>query len=200
MSAPIVDLSFPRHWQAEILPSRPAILPTRRFIYPRDAEEAERGALEVLVRPEPRDGVTDSRPFLATSVLGFRDPAVPSGIWSCPNPKEICAVSGGYAYIIDTSAPDRFTMIEYRPVLEVRSLPSDGLLLFVGHRAFIAWGREGQRWRSEKLSDEGITITSVDSGMLHGLGWQLMTDKETPFALDLRTGQRIEHDRPQALK
>jgi len=27
--------------------------------------------------------------------------------------------------------------------------------------------------------------------VLHGLGWDLMTDKEIPFALDLKTGRSI---------
>ena len=76
-------------------------------------EEVERGALEVLVRPE---GMT---PFLATCALGFRDPIVPTGVWSTPDPHEVCAVSGGYAYLIDTADPSRFTMLSYRPVLQV---------------------------------------------------------------------------------
>ena len=130
------------------------------------------------------------QPFLATCALGFRDPAVPTGLWSTPNPEEICAVSGGYAYLIDILAPERFSMIPYRPVLEVRSLPAQGLLLFVGHHAILAWGKGGQAWQSEKLSDEGVTIASVDSGMVRGLGWDMITDRETPFVLDVLTGSR----------
>lgn len=184
----VADLSFPHTWQAEVLLARPLILPPRHFIYPRDAEEIEHGALEVQVRPN-----STAPPFLATCALGFRDPAVPTGVWACPNPAEICAVSGGYAYIIDTGAPENFTMILFRPVLDVRAVRaidtvSGGLLLFVGHHAVLAWGVEGEMWRSAKLSDEGVTITAIEEGVLHGLGWHMMTDKETPFALDLRTG------------
>ena len=51
MSGPIIDLRFPRKWEAEILPARPLILPPRHFVYPREAEEVERGALEIMVRP-----------------------------------------------------------------------------------------------------------------------------------------------------
>ena len=202
--APIVDLSFPRCWQAEILATRPLILPPRHFVYPRQAEEVERGALEVLIRPDagPPEKSNPKRPldaqsspcvqqFLATCALGFRDPAVPTGLWSTPRPEEICAVSGGYAYLIDTTDPDRFTMIPYRPVLEVRPVVAEGLLLFVGHHAILAWGCDGQAWESEKLSDEGVTITAVEDGVLHGLGWDLFTDKEIPFAIDLRTGLRL---------
>jgi len=178
--------SFWRQWQAEILPARPLILPPRHFTYPREAEEVERGALEVLVR-----GAEGAEPFLATCALGFRDAAVPTGIWACPAAEELCAVSGGYAYVIDTGAPERFTMIPYRPVLEVRVALEAGLLLFVGHYSILAWGAGGLAWESEKLSDEGVTISSIEGGLLRGLGWKMLTDKETGFALDLRSGRTI---------
>jgi hypothetical protein len=204
--APFFDGTFPHHWQAEILPSRPLILPQRHFVYPRHAEEIERGALEILIRPQQpgapgpdfrtweSNSTIPSPPqpqeFLATCALGFRDPAVPTGLWSTPNPEEICAVSGGYAYIINTAAPERFTMIEYRPVLDIRPAPTVGLLLFVGHHSILAWGLQGQAWQSDKLSDEGVTLEDFDGPILRGLGWDMRTDKEHAFALNLRTGHR----------
>jgi len=184
VTAPDVKGDFARRWEVEILAARPLILPPRHFVYPVQAEEVERGALEVLVRPE------GAEPFLATCALGFRDPAAPTGIWSAPNADEICAVSGGYAYLIDTTAPERFTMVAYRPVLEVRPLPAQGLLLFVGHYAILAWGAEGLAWESAKLSDEGVTITGIEDDVLRGLGWEMRADRETAFAVDLRTGLR----------
>lgn len=183
---PIIDLGFPHRWLAEILPSRPAILPARHYVYPGNAEEVERGALEVLVRP-----TSGAQPFLATCALGFRDPAVPTGLWSTPNPDELCAVSGGYAYLIDTTGPERFTMIPYRPVLAVLPALAANLLLFVGHRNILALGLAGIAWESEKVSDEGVTITAIEDYLLHGSGWQMVTDKETAFTLDLRTGLRV---------
>jgi hypothetical protein len=194
--APIIDLSFPHNWEAEVLSARPLILPPRHFVYPLQAEEVERGALEVLVRPGAPDELRQKHPlyaqqFLATFALGFRDPAVPTGLWSCPEPEELCAISGGYAYLIHTAAPERFTMLPYRPVLEVRPVLDEQLLLFIGHRNILAWGRQSEAWQSEKLSDEGLTITGLESGVLRGLGWEMRTDKEMHFALDLRTGCRL---------
>jgi hypothetical protein len=182
----LIDLTFPQSWQAEILPARPMILPKRHFVYPAEAEEVERGALEVLIRAG-----REAQQFLATCALGFRGPAVPTGLWSCPNADEVCAVSGGYAYIISAMAPERFTMIPFRPVLEVRPLQDENLLLFVGHHAIFARGTDGKAWQSEKLSDEGVTISSVDDGKLRGLGWNMISDKETDFTLDLKTGKLI---------
>ncbi|MGA8085697.1 MAG: hypothetical protein WCA10_00225 [Terracidiphilus sp.] len=187
MSAPVLDGTFPHTWKAEILSARPVILPARHYVYPRDVEEVERGALELLVRTnEP-----GAAPFLATCALGFRDPVVPTGVWSAPNPREMCAVAGGYAYIIDTAAPDRFTMLPFRPVLQVRPVVEQGLLLFVGNRTILAWAAAGTAWETKKLSDEGVTITGVEGEQLRGLGWNLITDKETPFTLDLQSGAQV---------
>jgi hypothetical protein len=191
VSALTLDMSFPHLWHAEVLPARPAILPARHHVYPRQAEEVERGALEVMVRPG--DG---AQPFLATCALGFRDPSVPTGLWSTPTPEGICAVAGGYAYVIDTSMPERFAMIPYRPVLRVVAAFEAGLLLFVGHRSILAWGRDGLAWESAKLSDEGVTINAVEGLVLRGSGWQLLTDKETAFELDLRSGKLTLPIRP----
>jgi len=195
MTAPIFDGSFAHRWTAEVLPHRPMILPPRHYTYPAVAEEVEKGAMEVLVRPEagpPGKTEADSRqePFLATCALGFRDPSAPSGLWSMPDPDWICAVSGGYAYLIDVSRPERFTMVPYRPVLEIVPVVEQELLLLVGHHAILAWGRNGEAWQSDRLSWEGITITGIEEGSLRGTGWDMMTDKDVPFVLDLRTGQR----------
>jgi hypothetical protein len=187
MSAPIFGLTFPHTWQMEILPTRPVILPARHFVYPRNVDEIERGALEVLVRPD----APGSTPFLATCALGFRDPVVPTGIWSTPNPQEMCAVSGGYAYIINTAAPERFTMLPYRPVLQVHPILNQSVLLFVGHRSILAWGAAGEAWETVKLSDEGVTIAGVEGTVLRGLGWNMTTDDETPFAVDLLRGDLL---------
>jgi len=235
-----VDLCFPHRWQAEILAARPLILPSRHFVYPREVEEIERGALEVLVHPgaqkrsseqlnrsqvlyqgttsvgpqtpqkgdwastpagsssENSPGLSplplkkDAQPFLATCALGFRDPVVPTGIWSTPNPDELCAVSGGYAYLINTTTPEHFTRIPYRPVLEIRPVVEQGLLLFVGHHAILAWGSGGLAWESEKLSDEGVTISGIEGGVLRGVGWEMRSDLEKAFAVELRTGAQLQ--------
>jgi hypothetical protein len=65
------------------------------------------------------------------------------------------------------------------------------LLLFVGHHSILAWGRDGEAWESEKLSWEGITNLSIEGRILRGEGWDLMTDKNLPFSLDIETGRRL---------
>ena len=179
----IVDLSFAHDWTAKILRTRPLILPRRQFVYPRHAEEVERGALEALVQPSGEE------PFLGTFALGFSDLAAPTGVWSCPDPQWMCAMSGGYAYLVNTRRPEEFAQVEYRPVLEVRALLEQKLLLFAGHHALTAWGASGKAWQTARLSWEGVQITSIEGQWLYGVGWDMRTDEEIPFKVNLGSGE-----------
>ncbi len=178
----IVCEGFSPSWQAQILPGRPLILPQRQFAYPARVEEVERGALELLVSPAAGEK------FLATFALGFNSDKVPTGVWAAPHPDWLCALSGGYAYLINTLNPAEFAMLELRPVLEVLPAADAGCLLFIGNRAIVAWGREGLKWTRDKLSDEGITVARVESGMLHARGWEMMRDCEFEFEIELKSG------------
>lgn len=175
------------NWTAEILAKPPLIAPARQLTYPQQIAGEEdalaRGALQLMVRP------ATGAAFLATCALGFTDPSMPTGIFPCPRPEEICAVAGGYAYIIDTTHPERCTHIALKPVVEVRSLPEQNLLLFSGFHTIVAWGEQGLAWQTTKLSWEGLRITGIEGNTLHGFGWNLMTDKEVAFSVDLLTGQ-----------
>jgi hypothetical protein len=180
-------MSFAREWQAAVLEWPPLIAPARQFVYPRQVAGEEdtlaRGALLLRVRPAA------GGEFLATCARGFADLRMPTGVFSCPDPRELCAVAGGYAYIIDTAAPEKSTQIPLRPVVELRPLPGSGLLIFAGFQSIAAWGTQGLAWQSGRLSYEGLRLTAIEAQELHGFGWDLQTDKEVEFALDLRTGK-----------
>ena len=178
-AAPVIDLSFPHLWQARILPARPAILPMRHYVYPRHAEEIERGALELLIQPlpelepgspgapglgSPRTGprpgggdlaleTWESRshhpgrdsalPFLATCALGFRDPSVPTGLWSTPSLTNSAPSPAAFALSHHTPTdPEHFTMLPYRPVPQLLPPPPQkpAPLPQPPQRSF-AWGR-----------------------------------------------------------
>jgi hypothetical protein len=178
---------FPHNWSVEILKTPPLIAPARQYVYPQQIAGEEdalaRGALQLMVRPA--SGGT----FLATCALGFTDPAMPTGVFACPNAVQMCAVAGGYAYVIDTAQPERSTHIALKPVVEVKTLVAQELLLFVGFHSMMAWGRDGLAWESARLSWEGVRILSIDGDLLHGMGWNLLTDREAAFSIDLLTGK-----------
>ncbi len=182
----MIDLTFPHTWHTEILSAPPLIAPARQFTYPQQIAGEEdalaRGALQLLIHP------AGGGSFLATCALGFKDSSMPTAVFSCPNPDELCALAGGYAYLIDTTSPERSTHLSLKPVTEARTLAGHGLLLFSGFHTLLAWNRSGLAWQTQRLTWEGLRITSIEGDKLHGLGWNLPTDKELPFTVDLATG------------
>jgi hypothetical protein len=179
----LIDSTFAHDWEAEVLASRPLILPNRQFVYPVQVEEVEHGALEIMIRP------AGSAKFLATCALGFAGSVVPTGVWACPDAAWICAVAGGYAYLIDTRDPDRWEQVVYRPVTAVSVVAEQDLLLFSSFHSLLAWGREGRAWQTGRLSWDGIRIASIQRETLRGFGWDMKTDQELPFEVDLKTGK-----------
>jgi hypothetical protein len=94
-----------------------------------------------------------------------------------------------YSSNLTDKSPDQFDEVR-----EQQRILFDKLLLFVGHHSILAWGSDGEAWESDRLSWEGITNLRIEAriegAILHGEGWDLRTDKDLPFALDLNTGKR----------
>ena len=193
-----MENAFPHSWTAEVLPSPPLIAPARQYTYPRQIAGEEdalaRGALQLMIHP------ASGGQFLATCALGFTDRSMPTGLFPCPNPDELCAVAGGYAYIIDTFHPEQSTHLPLKPILEILPIPSQNLLIFTGFHTVYAWGRNGEAWQSSRLSWEGIRLSGVEGNSLHGTGWNMLTDQDVPFRVDLRTGQHEGGGFPHAEK
>lgn len=190
--ASAVQGGFRRSWEVEVLRAQPLIAPARRYTYPREVlgeEEAmARGAMELMVRPRVGGA------FLATCSLGFKDPSMPTGVWSMPDADAMCAVAGGYAYVVDTTAPERVVQVPLRPVTAVRAIDAvdgEGLLVFAGFTQLVAWGAGGELWTTARLSWEGVTLGEVADGRLAGMGWEMVSDRELPFSVDLRTGEHV---------
>ena len=178
--------AFAQTWQARILTAAPLIAPARQFVYPLHVPGEEdamgRGALLLDIKP-----ASDAN-FLATCALGFRDPSLPTGVFACPRAEDLLAVAGGYAYLIDTLAPARCLHLPLRPVTQILSAPTDNLILLAGFHNVIAVSANGVQWQSARLSWEGVTLSEIRDHRLYGTGWNLQTDRELPFSIDLGTG------------
>ena len=185
-SDPRTNLSFPATWSAEILSAPPLIAPARQFTWPQrvagEEDALARGALLLQVKP------ASGGSFLATCALGFRAPTALSGVWSCPHPDDLLAVAGGYAYLADTLAPEHPLHLPLRPVAQVLAAPEANLLLLAGFHNIAAIGPDGVAWETARLTWEGLTLTAIRDNQLHGLGWDMRTDRELPFTIDLANG------------
>jgi hypothetical protein len=74
-------------------------------------------------------------------------------------------------------------------VTDIRAVPEHELLVFSSFHSLLAWGREGKAWQTGRLSWDGVCITDIRGEMLIGTGWEMRTDRELEFEVNLKTGE-----------
>jgi len=185
------DFTFPRSYEARILDGPPPIHPLEKlYHFPVELEEGDRAG--TYVRIVPAKGPAWSGFF----ALGFSSEQVISAICACPDPDSVCVVVGGYAYVVNVTDPTEWLQVEQRPVVDLRVVPAPALILFAGFTSITAVGTSGIAWQTERLSWEGIRFTGIEVDKLHGFGWDVMSDKEVAFEVDLKTGRHVGGTRP----
>jgi len=178
------EFTFPMNYEVRKLESAPLLHPVEKlYQYPAEIEEGDRSG--TYLRVVPKTGPA----WVGFFALGFDSNQVVSAVCSCPDPDMLCAVAGGYAYVVKSTDPTQWFRIEQRPVVELRALHELQLLLFTGFTTITALGRSGLAWTTKRLSWEGVTISEISGEKLQGLGWDAIADKEIPFVVDLTTGQ-----------
>ena len=170
---------------------RPFILLKSCHHYPVELEEGDRSGAYVRVTPQHGPA------WVGFFALGFDSDQVVSQLCSTPDPDSFCVVVGGYAYVVKAGNPAQWLRVEQRPVVDMRVLAQQGLLLFAGFTSITAVGSEGIAWTTERLTWEGLTITLIDGEKLVGHGWDALTDKEVPF--DGRPENREAYGRGKAV-
>jgi hypothetical protein len=189
-----LDFTFRRNYEVKLLDAAPPVHPVEKLHhYPLELEEGDRAGAYVRVIPG------EGNPWTGFFALGFDSSQVISSLCSCPDPDSLCAVVGGYAYVVRADDPQRWFRVEQRPVVDLRALAQQGLLLFTGFTSISAVDRQGLKWTTERLSWEGVTVTEISGDKLRGLGWDAMADKEVPFEVDLLTGKHTGGARPGTL-
>lgn len=178
------DFTFPREYELKVLESPPPVHPVEKlYHFPVELEEGDRTGVHVRVAPKAGPA------WFGFFASGFDSPHVMNAVSSCPDPGSFCLVAGGYAYVVKAADPAQWFRVEQRPVVELRTVTDQQLLLFEGFTSISAVGPKGVVWNSGRLSWEGLRVTDVRQAILRGFGWDALTDKEAIFELDLRTGR-----------
>jgi len=185
------DFTFPHNYEVRMLEAAPPVHPIEKlYHYPVELEEGDRRGAYLRVTPQTGPA------WVGFFALGFDSNQVVSQVCSTPNPDSFCVVVGGYAYVVNAGNAEQWLRVEQRPVVDLRVLSSQGLLLFAGFTSITALGSSGIAWTTERLSWEGLTITDIKGNKLLGHGWDAIADKEVPFEVDLKTGKHAGGAKP----
>jgi hypothetical protein len=183
----IVQLDFPHNYEVTVLPA--AEHPAKVRI-----PDAREDVDSLLLKITPQNG----EPWVGAFARGFDTDQLVDGVFAWPDGVSLGVVSSGYGYVVKAGDPKSWVRLQPMPITEVRSVPEHGLLVFADFTNIFAYNAEKNVWKSERLSWDGIKITSLGTNHIFGLGWDAMSDKEVEFVLDVRTGEHTGGARPWA--
>ena len=180
------DLSFPHSYKVEALGELPGTgkLAYPVIFFPPPEHRPEHNGLWLKVTAA--SGRTWVGVF-AFSVSNF------SRVLSSPDSSRVCVVAKGSAYIVKVDEPEIWEQIPVIPVLDVRLLQEERLLVFSDFIRLAAYCSSGLAWRSPQVCWDGLKIVSVSRKTIEGTGYDPTNaiTHESRFAVDLKTGRSL---------
>jgi hypothetical protein len=189
MSVP-TDFTFPREYECQILEELPGSDgPAHQYFRAGSTFGGQDG---VLVQVTPKVS-----PWLGTFAFGKYGNSAVSRLVSMPDPTRLCVVAKGEGYIVSAASPKVWESVCLSPVIDIRSLRDAGLVIFADFTQLAAYGREGLRWRTKRLTWSNMKLIEVTSEKIIGQYEDLGADEPRTFEVDVATGSHtggVERD------
>jgi hypothetical protein len=182
-----LDLTLPHSYEVEEVREFPG---TGKFsvplvYFPPPKSRPEHNGLWLRVR------AASGRAWIGVFAFGH-SPAF-SRVVSTFDSDRMCVVSQGAAYIAKAEEPEVWEQIPLMPVLDVRSIPEDQLLVFSDFTRLAAYGSDGLVWRSPQVCWDGLKIVNVTRDTIEGTGYDPTNSitHESRFVVDLKTSRSL---------
>lgn len=182
-----INLSYPHKYTAEVLSEIPSGNKDSHYYYPGGSLEGGHDGLLLKIFPEKKD------PWVATFAKGRGGL---SGVFSMPNPEKICVVSSGVGYIVSASEPLSWEKVEAFKIVDVRLIPRHNLVAFVDadRTEIVSYNAHGIAWHTKQIGLDGLRITQVTENEILGKYWDIRSDSDMEFSVNLETGKSTSED------
>ena len=180
-----MDTTFPKAYECEELTElpQPALLP--HYYYPGATVGNGRDGLLVEVRPEGKQSWNGT--FAFSQIV----PKGTSGIFSTPDPKRVCIAAKGAGYLVSAMEPTSWELVRATPLIDVRPVGVRGIIVFASFTNLVAYGATGIIWRTKRLAWSNLKITEVTDEIIKGVFWDIRSEANAEFVVDLATGTNI---------
>jgi hypothetical protein len=184
-----LDLALPHSYEVEELAELPG---TGKFavpliFFPSPKNRPEHDGLWLKVKP------ANGRGWIGVFAFGYSSPPAFSRVLSSLDPNRVCVISNGAAYIVKADEPEVWEQIPVTPVLDVRPILEQGLLVFSDFIQLAAYGSSGLAWQSPRVCWDGLKIVSTTRETIEGTGYDPTNSltRESRFVVDLKTGRSL---------
>lgn len=182
-----INFEFPHSYHVEEVGELPG---TGKFSIPQLFFPPPKG------RPE-HDGLwlkikaASGRTWIGVFAFGYPSPPAFSRVVSSPDQDRVCVVANGAAYLVNPDEPQAWEQIRLIPVLNVRAIPGEKLLILSDFTRLAAYGSNGVVWESPRVCWDELKIAAITSDTIEGSGYDPTTAKESRFVVDLKTGRSM---------
>jgi hypothetical protein len=109
------------------------------------------------------------------------------GVLPLPNGTFWIVIAGGQAYAIDPD--ERRLLTSFGGQIDTAVAAPEKNLLILSNGVYLeAWNANAMQWRTRRISWDGIWELDVDQHHVKGQAWNPFDECETPFSVDLTTG------------
>ncbi len=176
------DFSFSRRYECDPIDELSGGEVPSHYYYPGGTLAG--GGDGVIVRIAPEGGAS----WTGTFAFGKHGQNTVTRVLSMPDSDKVCVVSRGAGYIVPVHDPRIWEGVEATPVIDIRSIPSAGLVVFANFTELIAYGAEGVRWRTMRLAWDNMKLIEVTHEKIVGEYWDIRSEETRTFEVDVATG------------
>jgi len=177
-----VDLSFQSNYSIGALDE---LGTEERYYYPGATTKSGKDGLIVEVIS------IEGKRWVGVFAFGEISPKAISGIYSMPDCNKFCVVSRGAGYIVSSSDPKDWQEVKAIPVMDIRPIKSQNILVFADYTELVAYDETGIKWHTERLAYDSFKITEVTEKSLKGEFWNIRNEANETFEVDLVTGLQV---------
>ena len=176
-----LDLRLPHSFEVEWLREMPAGQPAH--YYPANPAAGNDDGL--LLRFHPQQGAA----WIGCFALGSGAPSAPSTVVSSPDSSTAFVVARGAGYAVRPDSPGSCDPLPVFPVLFVRVIPEQKMVVFGGQTALAVYGPQGLSWFKRVVQDE-LKVQRIGDQSIHFTGWDAAEGKTIEGCIDLGSGEQ----------
>ena len=177
-----LHLQLPHSFEVEWLREIPANQPPIHY-YPANSTEGGKDGL--LLRFMPHHGPEWIGCFaFATESLG-----APTSVVSAPNPFTAFVVARGAGYVVHPNTPGVCERLPIFPVVFVRVVPEQKLVVFGGDTALAVYEPHGLSWFKRVVQDE-LKVLRIGDRVIHFTGWDPEKGTSVEGCVNLANGEQ----------
>lgn len=177
-----IDRTFDGNYDCQVLHEIPSGGAVSHYLPQQQAGVGQDG---ILLRISPR-GIS-SWIGLFSSVKKY--PGTPSRILFTPNPNTICVICSGDAVVTDVRHPNRSTLLDFEPITDAIAVKERRIIVFAGFTKLMAFDGSSVAWETSRVAWDELKITSINALSIYGEYWDVATEKQVQFEVDLDTGE-----------